>query len=73
MNTIRIYIQDGLVQHVHGNKVRVRIVDLDTEGSPAADTQRLAKGDIKGLPDGLGDRRRAFITTWHKDGETSRP
>jgi hypothetical protein len=68
-NVIRVYIQSGLVQHVDSSAgIPVRIIDLDTEGSPASDLQRLSKADILALPEGLEDERSAFITTW-KNGE----
>jgi hypothetical protein len=63
MHAVRVYIQSGLVQHVDAD-ITVRIIDLDTEGSPKSDLHKLSQRDIMTLPDGLKDQRRGFITNW---------
>jgi hypothetical protein len=71
---IRIFIQDGLVQHVAGPDIPVRVIDLDTEGTPPEDTYQLTKADIVAMPEGLNSTHqyRAFITNYRNGEAVSR-
>jgi hypothetical protein len=69
---IRIYIKDGLVQHVHAPASQpVRIIDCDTEGAPDDDLSPLSREDESHRPEGI-DATRAFITDWRNGEAVSR-
>jgi hypothetical protein len=65
--TVRIYIRDGLVTHVAGpNRLTVRVIDFDIEGSEVEDTTPITDED-RAIVEGLfGFPDRAYI----RDHET---
>jgi hypothetical protein len=66
--TVRIYIRDGLVTHVAGpNRLTVRVIDFDIEGSEVEDTTPITDED-RAIVEGLfGFPDRAYI----RDHETT--
>jgi hypothetical protein len=77
--TIRVYIEDGIVQDVTGLKANgplqtVRIIDLDVEGSDGEDRQELSTDDRPEYK--VDDNERAngpkpieaFVTDWNDSG-----